>query len=365
MAKNAQVTSDARYTQYSYSLDVRHTDWLALANDNSPRVPLSWCILPADGHALHSIQPQSHISQANTSMATFHSFPELPGELRTLIYLNALPARMLQLGVNFPFPFIGKMPASNASDTSCYPVPTTLPALFSTTHESREVCRSIYVPFAYTYVHPRLDTLYISQSASFLLYWNIVAYQKCARPPLYPLAMLDRIVVEVRGDLGGSVGIDGYHTIKALAWFGPPRELLVIQGKPGEPGYCISPLRGWTSITLLENEMIEVAAGEAARDRFESDLVEMQRNASRDVAWIKWRQPKVMSVEVVKQGEIFVSKRQLMGKKRAGERVAREWRELEYAIKGREWNWELDDRPYCLPNLTNALTKAGVIWRWR
>ena len=296
-------------------------------------------------------------------MATFPRFSELPAELRAVIYLNALPERMLQLGVNFPFPFIGKMPANNANDTSCYPVPTTLPALFSTSHESREICCSIYIPFAYTYAHPILDTLYISQSASFLLYWNIVAYQKCARPPLYPLAMLDRIVLEVRGDLGGSVGIDGYHTLKAFAWFGTPRELLVIQGKPDELGYCISPLRGWNSITFVENRTTDASAVEAARDRFEADLAQMQRNASKDVAWIHWRQPSVRSVEVIKEGEIFVTKRQLMAKRMAGERVTKEWRDLEYAINGRDWDWKSGDKPYSLPNLTKALARVGVNWR--
>lgn len=68
-----------------------------------------------------------------TLLITFHLFPDLPTKLRLKIYSYAFLQRILQLGLNFPFPFLPKyvLELNYARvKPALKPIPTTFPALF-------------------------------------------------------------------------------------------------------------------------------------------------------------------------------------------------------------------------------------------
>jgi hypothetical protein len=137
---------------------------------------------------------------ALSNMATtFHQFPTLPAELRLKIYEFAQFPRVLQLGVTggLPFPYIRDSPTiPNVRNKAFSPIRKNIPPLFHVCHETRELCLASYVPFGYTFVHPRQDTLYISKQAGASMFENVFGTGGRAMPLLYPLFLLDRVAVE-------------------------------------------------------------------------------------------------------------------------------------------------------------------------
>ncbi|KAM3066739.1 hypothetical protein ACMFMG_011942 [Clarireedia jacksonii] len=95
-------------------------------------------------------------------MSTFHLFPKLPKEMRLKIYENTFEARILQLGVDAGVPFPPGLELLGASRGPTKQLHTRLPSLFAVCKESRDLCKFIFVAFGPTFIHPRLDTLYIS-----------------------------------------------------------------------------------------------------------------------------------------------------------------------------------------------------------
>lgn len=94
----------------------------------------------------------------------------------------------------------------------------------------------------------------------------------------------------------------------------------------------------------------------------EGVCLEGLKNESND-PWMKWRWPQIRCVEVVRQHETSVTPDQEMGFSELEEKVASEWKDIEYNIHGREWNWFHDDTPYNLHNMTRDLPTADVKWK--
>jgi hypothetical protein len=95
-------------------------------------------------------------------MATFHNFPRLPKELRLKIYAHTFEPRILQLGVDAGVPFPPEVPMLGTREGLPKQLQTRSSALLAVCTESRDLCKSVLMPIGMTYIHPVLDTLYIS-----------------------------------------------------------------------------------------------------------------------------------------------------------------------------------------------------------
>ncbi|EPE32471.1 hypothetical protein GLAREA_07604 [Glarea lozoyensis ATCC 20868] len=127
-------------------------------------------------------------------LSTFHLFPKLPKEMRLQIYESTFEARILQLGVDAGVPFppgIGLLGYSNGPTKQLH---THLPSLFAVCIESRDMCKSVFVACGPTFIHPRLDTLYISHYAIMRMVYTESA--KACGSSAYSLAAFDRVAIE-------------------------------------------------------------------------------------------------------------------------------------------------------------------------
>ena len=311
---------------------------------------------------------------------TFDLFPLLPAELRLKIYSCASPHRILQLGYDFPLPFLqiphrdlANKTHISLTDSSLDPFRISLPALFHVCHESRHQCLSTYIPFAYTYAHPRNDTLYISSSAAMILPHNMNWYYNCARPPLYPLGELDRIAVEFdwldlppeAGETGGwlvgnnskllysSPLLGGY--LAAFAEFGRPQELLIV-GRNGEGRLQqnFERLRGYESIKFVEEpKLYDVQKSKAVLKYIHDSWYYM----TEDISWFRERLPDVR-MATVERGELLHMARPDSQLFASSNQIAREWQKREYDLHGRDWNFSVDGSPYDKHHMEKAMRKA-------
>ena len=132
-----------------------------------------------------------------TTMSTFHLFPKLPKEMRLKIYENTFEARILQLGVDAGVPFPSKLKRLKANRRPTKQSHTHLPSLFAVCKESRDMCKFIFVAFGPTFIHPRLDTLYISLYAVGRIETTELK-RACNddRSSAYPVAAFDKVAIE-------------------------------------------------------------------------------------------------------------------------------------------------------------------------
>ncbi|RDW91282.1 hypothetical protein BP5796_02447 [Coleophoma crateriformis] len=130
-------------------------------------------------------------------MSIFHLFPKLPKEIRLKIYESTFEARILQLGVDAGVPFPPELEPLGASKGPTKQLHTHLPSLFAVCKESRDLCKFIFVAFGPTFIHPKLDTLYISLYAVGRM---ITTRLKEARnddgSSAYPVAAFDKVAIE-------------------------------------------------------------------------------------------------------------------------------------------------------------------------
>lgn len=70
---------------------------------------------------------------------------------------------------------------------------THLPSLFAVSRESRELCKFIFVAFGPTFIHPRLDTLYISLYAVGRMRTTEL---EITRGETYPVKAFDKVAIE-------------------------------------------------------------------------------------------------------------------------------------------------------------------------
>ncbi|KAN0102963.1 hypothetical protein V8E51_011276 [Hyaloscypha variabilis] len=92
-------------------------------------------------------------------LASFHLFSSLPPELRRKIWHFALPTRLIEASLDLQDGQWGCCVSLSKHGTGDR---RQLPVLFAVNIESREFCLKEYILFANTYLHPKLDLLYIS-----------------------------------------------------------------------------------------------------------------------------------------------------------------------------------------------------------
>lgn len=134
-------------------------------------------------------------------MASFHHFSRLPKELRLKVYVHTFEPRILQLGVDAGVPFPPEVPMLGTREglpKQLHSQPSTLLAVCA---ESRALCKSVLVPFGLTYIHPMLDTLYISLYAISRMKTSRIKIPNgnngSSQQKSYLLSVFDKIVIEL------------------------------------------------------------------------------------------------------------------------------------------------------------------------
>lgn len=272
---------------------------------------------------------------ASNNFNTFHCFKHLPTELRLRIWTFSFPVRILQPGVDFPFPLLSQVsnlyPAKTLRNPINCPTSASIPPLFSVNHESRMLCLNSYIPFAYSYLHPSLDLLYFSWAATahFRLWQSDL--QEDYYTPLYPLAMLDRIMVDTR--------IWGFAHVflKKLDVCGAPKEIWMVERDR----------ELFTDETLLETQafqVVRVTKEQINLEAFISDRTTIYppyliSNTKLEFSeWLSWRRPNmtyvglkrdgefVQQYEINKRGRHVLRTRKVKHLARAVERIGEQWR---------------------------------------
>jgi hypothetical protein len=215
-------------------------------------------------------------------MATFHLFPTLPKEIRLKIYEDTFEARILQLGVDSGVPYPPKLKPLGAGTGPTKQLHTHLPSLFAVCTESRDVCKSIFVAFGPTFIHPRLDTLYISLYAvGRMVTTALKGACNDDGSSAYPVMAFDKVAIEY--------GVKDKDLPKDLVWwterpkiwqfrhgikelcapglwpatdyaeffrcFGAPREVLLVTNGALRWAGGFSKFGSWRSIELVATQM--------------------------------------------------------------------------------------------------------------
>jgi hypothetical protein len=327
-----------------------------------------------------------------TELTTFPMFPSLPTELRLKIWQHALPIRVLQLAIDFPFPILAE--ADSSSDYrfqfspdryhfefSLSPTPVSpLPTLFSTCHESRSVCLAQYIPFACSYLHPLLDTLYISWDG-FTVWHNFCMKHTCAQPFIYPLALLDRIAIEFNNEILEGRHQYGDHVLelaceycfRLMSQFGIPKELLLVRtGKIPQQsfqGWLLNPcVSGHTKIELVESdeEALPERDPETKRtDELVLQFVQQRLDRIKESPWLQAGMPRISCVDVKKEGSVeleylhnHVDEPAQAAKSRAvlaADMAPIPWKAASWSQKERPRSWDVDGHPYSEGNVEKAI----------
>lgn len=213
-------------------------------------------------------------------MSTFHLFPKLPKEIRLQIYEGTFEARILQLGVDTGVPFPPDFKPLGKSKGPTKQLNTHLPSLFAVCKESRDLCKFIFVAFGPMFIHPSLDTLYISLYAvGRIITTQVKGGYNDDGSLAYPVAAFDKVAIEYGvKDLPDDLGEwkekpkiwQVRHGIREFSapgmWpatdyaeffkcFGAPREVLLVTNGALQwaGGFC--KFASWRSIQLVATEM--------------------------------------------------------------------------------------------------------------
>jgi hypothetical protein len=168
----------------------------------------------------------------------FHSFSLLPAELRLKIWRLSFPERIVELALDEASPLLMK-PQQDASirhprprvEYADMPIKDATPSLFSVCHESRAICLAEYVSCGSTYLHPRLDTLYINARAYGALGNQLRKLGRWKRSDKYPIGMLDKIAIELQLPLSAPRYWAFVALSRVMHIFGSPKSLLLIQSE--------------------------------------------------------------------------------------------------------------------------------------
>jgi hypothetical protein len=323
-----------------------------------------------------------------TSLKGFESFPKLPPEIRHKIYRDAFPTRVLQLGIDFPHPKLRHPDANNLYEnlySNICPTPTYLPALFHTCHESRILCLETYIPFAYSYMHPSLDTLYISRRIGMTLSGNPPENQIHAL--LYPFALLDRVAVQFDTVDTNKFGDGSYfdadrmraldNVLELMGSYGVPKELLLVRDndewtRTSDEPWSFDKMLGFRSLDIVELDSGKPYGFIAVAKMLEVVETRLARCRNSSGGWWrasrKLRIPKVLRGSAVREGEYLGmddNSRLEVGPRllKAGKRVAREWLDEipEQSILNHTMPRILyaDGNPAYPENLNKALARSG------
>lgn len=213
-------------------------------------------------------------------MSTFHLFSKLPKELRLKIYEDSFEARILQLGVDAGVPYPPKLKPLGAEKGPTKQLHTQLPSLFAVCKESRDMCKFIFVAFGPTFIHPRLDTLYISlYAAGRMITPRLKRVCNDDGSSAYPVTAFDKVAIEYgTKDLPGDLVAwkerpktwKVRHGIREFCppgiWpatdyaeffkcFGAPREVLLVTNGAlrWAGGFC--KFASWRSVELVATNM--------------------------------------------------------------------------------------------------------------
>lgn len=130
-------------------------------------------------------------------MSTFHIFPELPKEIRLKTYEDTFEERLLQLGVDAGVPFPPEFKHLGESKGPTKQLHTHHPSLFAVCKESRDLCKLVFVAFGPMFIHPKLDTLYISlYAAGRMIATDLREVRNDDGSPAYPISAFDKVAVE-------------------------------------------------------------------------------------------------------------------------------------------------------------------------
>ncbi|KAL2065871.1 hypothetical protein VTL71DRAFT_3541 [Oculimacula yallundae] len=215
-------------------------------------------------------------------MDTFHLFPHLPKELRLKIYEDTFEERMLQLGVDAGVPFPPEMQPLGAVKGPKERFHTRLPSLFSVCKESRDVCESVFVAFGPTFIHPRLDILYISLYAvGRMMPPDLMPAYNEDGSSKYPVGAFSKVAIEFAGlkdipqaperwneqpkkwqlrhgkkELCGRGKWPFTDHAEFFGTFGAPKEILLV-GNGGDIKWTggSSRFRNWRSIALVDTKI--------------------------------------------------------------------------------------------------------------
>jgi hypothetical protein len=213
-------------------------------------------------------------------MSTFHLFSNFPKELRLKIYEETFEERVLQLGVDAGVPYPPGMEPLGASNGPSKRLHTRLPTLFAVCKESRELCKANFVAFGPTFIHPMLDTLYISLYAiGRMVTTRLKIAPNTNRSSTYPVVAFHKVAIEYSvKDLPKDLVSwkerphtwQVRHGVKEFCapgmWpatdyaeffrcFGAPREVLLVTNGALSWAGGFSKFRSWQSIALVPTEI--------------------------------------------------------------------------------------------------------------
>jgi hypothetical protein len=254
---------------------IQHLSSSSVANHS---ITSKKCFIPANSLFCTPLTAQL------TTMSTFHLFPQLPKEMRLKIYENTFEPRMLQLGVDAGVPFPPEMEPLGASKGPTNKLHTRLPSLFAVCQESRDLCKFFFVAFGPTFIHPKLDTLYISLYAVGRMITTDLKLNGACNDDgssAYPVAAFDKVAIEyglIKKDLPDDLEVwkakpkkwQVRHGIKEYCapgmWpatdyaeffrcFGAPREVLCVTNGVLNWAGGFSRFSSWRGIELVATEM--------------------------------------------------------------------------------------------------------------
>jgi len=201
--------------------------------------------------------------------------------MRLKIYENTFEARILQLGVDAGVPFPPELKPLGASKGPTKKLHTHLPSLFAVCKESRDICKFIFVAFGPTFIHPKLDTLYISLYAvgRMITTTELKGAYNDDGSSAYPVAAFDKVAIEygvkelLKDLIGGKERPKTWqvrHGIREFCapkmWpatdyaelfrcFGAPREVLLITNGVLSWSGGFAKFASWQKIELVATEM--------------------------------------------------------------------------------------------------------------
>ncbi|PVH72800.1 hypothetical protein DL98DRAFT_595683 [Cadophora sp. DSE1049] len=301
-----------------------------------------------------SIRPRTSVPNSDIVAR----IPQLPAELRLKIWRHAIPRRVLQLGVDVPYPFLRKPPPSttplpryidpDSAEFALLSIPVLQPSIFYACHDSRAVCLEEFIPFGYTFMHPTDDTLYISRRAMKALDANLTIGRAGARPPLYPIALLDRIAMEFdRSDLPHELPWHSVLQSRPLlilllvcVWFGAAKELLIVQAKKGNRPI---PFNHWHARKAHIN--LEITDIDPATSCPAGELDELTEYVQNNMTgfrgpWYQRQVPKVKCVGMRMDATVETQCSTLKKFLPIGDRVAANWHREMFEFIGMDCDWD-------------------------
>lgn len=280
----------------------------------------------------------------------------------------SFPSRLLVPGLDFPCPTLSTVTFRRLGDPYYLPTIANIPPVFSVNRESRLCCLETYVPFAYSYLHPSLDTLYLATGLSRAFLRKCGFYDNdCCYASLYPLAMLDRIIVGYRPS-------QQWHSIiflfSALDLLGSPREITFVENDEGLEEDRTLWEYGVSRVELI-SKPIEISAFVSYREKASYRRHPLRTRKLRQICdgWLNWRPPLISVIrmepfedprvaaayDATKRGILEI--RDLKHMEEAADRVGSEWKEDVLSTTNSEASSDI----YALENTKKALARTRYL----